>query len=244
MLHLPVSPGKCVGKLALGLPLPGIVAYLRRESGSFGNFDLKFSDKQHAIPTIQGVYNPDSNSYTLSYPGISFEFPIPPSFSPLKNASDLPIQFPDGTTPVLRKMHIFSGKLLSDATLYKIQNMELYHDRVLVKVPRHGIKFCNHNCDLSIGATCQDVLFALGRPEGTMIKPLRDKMGIYQSDETQLISQYIWNYFSMGIDIIFDGINHRVVKFVLHNNILDHPDANLPFGSTSFFALSGMIFEV
>ena len=37
---------------------------------------------------------------------------------------------------------------------------------------------------------------------------------------------YIWNYFPMGVDVIFSGRTHTVKKMVLNTNIPGHPDFN------------------
>jgi hypothetical protein len=43
---------------------------------------------------------------------------------------------------------------------------------------------------------------------------------------TALCGDYFYNYFSRGIDILFDGQTHRIKKFVLHTNFPGHTDFN------------------
>ena len=40
-------------------------------------------------------------------------------------------------------------------------------------------------------------------------------------------SDYFYNYFTLGIDILFDGSKHSVKKFVLHSNYPGHYDFNI-----------------
>ena len=40
-------------------------------------------------------------------------------------------------------------------------------------------------------------------------------------------SDYFYNYFTLGIDILFDGKTHTVTKLVLHNNYPGHYDFNI-----------------
>jgi len=43
---------------------------------------------------------------------------------------------------------------------------------------------------------------------------------------TALCGDYFYNYFTRGIDILFDGQHHRIKKFVLHTNFPGHTDFN------------------
>ncbi|ORZ08694.1 hypothetical protein BCR42DRAFT_424716 [Absidia repens] len=59
-------------------------------------------------PTYLGEFKPEQNLYTLNYPGLSFTFPIPQKYNHLyTNSSELPLEFPDGTTPIASKVYIF-----------------------------------------------------------------------------------------------------------------------------------------
>jgi len=40
--------------------------------------------------------------------------------------------------------------------------------------------------------------------------------------EGQLARDYFYNYYGLGIDVLFDGLTHQVKKFVLHTNPLGH----------------------
>jgi hypothetical protein len=82
---------------------------------------------------------------------------------------------------------------------------------------------------LPFGASPQDVWAELGRPCGIHQKQV-DPMVIHSASDprprTALCGDYFYNYFSRGIDILFDGQTHRIKKFVLHTNFPGHTDFN------------------
>ncbi|KAH6586014.1 hypothetical protein BASA50_000957 [Batrachochytrium salamandrivorans] len=354
MASFAIVPGKSLGKLALGLPLPAVIAYLQRERHYFRKYELKFGDQapfEHPIvlnlvdngvalrfdpvsqrlasieiydfepmvltyegvafssssiiatflliyntfgPTYPGEFDQEKLKYTLKYPGIAFVFMIPETFLSGMNSADLPITFPDGTTPVVSKMYIFNGPSLAETEVVKLGLHDIYYERVIVN-PCSGLKFTLRGGSVELGATCQDVLAEIGKPEDIVDKK-QGKMDIHRntSDKLLMNPSYIWNYFSMGIDIVFDGTFHRVTKMILHTNMLGHHDVNKyaacnfdivmgtqsdgrhihstakwddiksmggnsplgppvifnqnpnhnPFGSTSYYALNNILFEI
>ncbi|KAJ1955235.1 hypothetical protein IWQ62_005574, partial [Dispira parvispora] len=60
-------------------------------------------------PTHPGTFNTTTGVFTLSYPGISFEFYIPERHRTLfsKPEDRLPLEFPDGTTPQCTCIYIY-----------------------------------------------------------------------------------------------------------------------------------------
>ncbi|CAH8617480.1 unnamed protein product [Heterobilharzia americana] len=74
---------------------------------------------------------------------------------------------------------------------------------------------------LTFGDSVQDVLSALGSPSRVFYKT-EDKMKIHLPQPHRLVqprkSDYFFNYFSLGLDILFDAQTHEVMKFVLHTN--------------------------
>lgn len=74
----------------------------------------------------------------------------------------------------------------------------------------------------------------LGNPEGFFRKE-RDHVAIYRTpgglaevaETAEACSDYFYNYFSAGLDILFDGRTHRAKKFVLHTNFPGHADFNV-----------------
>ncbi|MCO5577620.1 hypothetical protein L7F22_031451 [Adiantum nelumboides] len=75
----------------------------------------------------------------------------------------------------------------------------------------------------------KDIWAELGRPCGIHKKQV-DPMVIHSASDskqrTTLCGDYFYNYFSRGIDILFDGQANRIKKFVLHTNFPGHTDFN------------------
>ncbi|KAF6076717.1 hypothetical protein HJG60_001687 [Phyllostomus discolor] len=80
------------------------------------------------------------------------------------------------------------------------------------------------------GDSCQDVLSMLGSPHKIFYKS-EDKMKIHSpSPHKQVPSKcndYFFNYFTLGVDILFDANTHKVKKFVLHTNYPGHYNFNI-----------------
>ena len=69
----------------------------------------------------------------------------------------------------------------------------------------------------------QQVLLEVGKPDSVKYKQ-EDKMRIHNYNKTATLKQFtgegdlIWNYFRLGIDVLFDGPEHLVKKLILHTN--------------------------
>jgi len=80
---------------------------------------------------------------------------------------------------------------------------------------------------LKFGQTVQEVMCEIGSPCQTFYKS-QDKMTIHSSRKyDQEFSDYFFNYFTLGIDILFDGLKNTVKKFVLHSNHPNHYNFNI-----------------
>jgi hypothetical protein len=218
-------------------------------------------------PTFPGTYNTKRCIYTLFYPGLSFAFPIPAQYteccqhregksftfpyltSPLMInlglsvnmvhcwAAELPLEFPDGTTPVMSRVCIYDsavgggvgvGAPLKIALPPQLPLGSLYMEEVHAKLAEE-LWFTGGGQHLPFGASPQDVWAELGRPCGIHQKQV-DPMVIHSASDprprTALCGDYFYNYFARGIDILFDGQTHRIKKFVLHTNFPGHTDFN------------------
>ncbi|KAM2748747.1 hypothetical protein EV2_027733 [Malus domestica] len=169
-------------------------------------------------PTFPGIYDKDRGVYTLFYPGLSFSFPIPSQYTDCchNREVELPLEFPDGTTPVTCRVSIYDsstdkkvgvGSLMDKASAPPLPVGSLYMEEVHVK----------------------DVWTELGRPCGIHQKQV-DQMVIHSGldprPRTTLCGDYFYNYFTRGLDILFDGQTHKIKKFVLHTNYPGHADFN------------------
>ncbi|KAJ8443631.1 hypothetical protein Cgig2_019613 [Carnegiea gigantea] len=190
-------------------------------------------------PTYPGTYDKDRGVYYLFYPGLSFAFPIPAQYAGCCNdgTAELPLEFPDGTTPVTCRVCIYDsalgkkvgvGSLMDKANVPSLPAGSLYMEEVHVKLGEE-LWFSVGGQRIPFGASSQDVWTELGRPCGIHQKQV-DQMVIHSASDprprTTLCGDYFYNYFTRGLDILFDGQAHKIKKFVLHTNYPGHPDFN------------------
>ncbi|KAJ3672449.1 hypothetical protein LUZ60_007170 [Juncus effusus] len=192
-------------------------------------------------PTFPGIYDNERGIYTLFYPGLSFAFPIPGQYTKFFNngevLAELPLEFPDGTTPVTCRVSVYDGSsdskvgvgsLMDKAAVPALPAGSLYMEEVRAKLGE-GLLFTVGGQHIPFGSSPQDVWTELGRPCGIHQKQV-DQMVIHSASDpkpkTTLCGDYFYNYFSRGLDILFDGQTHKIKKFVLHTNIPGHSDFN------------------
>ncbi|KAF3593029.1 hypothetical protein DY000_02026465, partial [Brassica cretica] len=190
-------------------------------------------------PTFPGIYDKQRGVYSLFYPGLSFQFPIPNQYTDCCHDGEaaLPLEFPDGTTPVTCRVSIYDnssdkkvgvGKLMDRASVPPLPPGSLYMEEVHVKLGKE-LYFTVGGQHMPFGASPQDVWTDLGRPCGIHPKQV-DQMVIHSASDprpkTTLCGDYFYNYFTRGMDILFDGETHRAKKFVLHTNYPGHADFN------------------
>ncbi|CAN4078786.1 unnamed protein product [Withania somnifera] len=104
----------------------------------------------------------------------------------------------------------------------------LYMEEVHVKLGEE-LRFSIGGQHIPFGASPQDVWTELGRPCGIHQKQVDQMVIHYASDprpRTTLCGDYFYNYFTRGLDILFDGQTHKIKKFVLHTNYPGHADFN------------------
>ncbi|GFQ06614.1 upf0183 protein at3g51130 [Phtheirospermum japonicum] len=135
--------------------------------------------------------------------------------------AELPLEFPDGTTPVTCRVSVYDsstdskvgvGSSMSKACVPPLPAGSLYMEEVQVTL---GEK-------LWFGVGAQHIPFGAS--------PQVDQMVIHSASDprprTTLCGDYFYNYFTRGLDILFDGQTHKIKKFVLHTNYPGHPDFN------------------
>ncbi|GAA0144074.1 hypothetical protein LIER_04608 [Lithospermum erythrorhizon] len=190
-------------------------------------------------PTYPGIFDKERSVYTLFYPGLSFAFPIPGQYNDCchDREAELPLEFPDGTTPVTCRVSVYDnntdskvgvGSLMEKACVPPLQAGSLYMEEVHVKLGEE-LWFSSGGQNIPFGASPQDVWTELGRPCGIHQKQV-DQMVIHSASDprprTTLCGDYFYNYFKRGLDILFDGKTHKIKKFVLHTNYPGHSDFN------------------
>ncbi|XP_021274630.1 UPF0183 protein At3g51130 isoform X5 [Herrania umbratica] len=174
-------------------------------------------------PTYPGIYDKDRGVYTLFYPGLSFAFPIPSQYTDCchDGEAELPLEFPDGTTPVTCRVSIYDtsegkkvgvGSLMDKASAPPLPAGSLYMEEVQAKLAEE-LFFTVGGQHIPFGASPQDVWTELGRPCGIHQKQV-DQMVIHSASDprprTTLCGDYFYNYFTRGLDILFDGQVFRI----------------------------------
>ncbi|XP_070940849.1 phagosome assembly factor 1 isoform X2 [Macaca nemestrina] len=207
--------------------------------------------------THPGVYNSAEQLFHLNFRGLSFSFQLDswteaPKYEPNFAHGLASLQIPHGAT--VKRMYIYSGNSLQD-TKAPIMPLSCFLGNVYaesVDVLRDGtgpaglrLRLLAAGCgpglladakmrvferSVYFGDSCQDVLSMLGSPHKVFYKS-EDKMKIHSpSPHKQVPSKcndYFFNYFTLGVDILFDANTHKVKKFVLHTNYPGHYNFNI-----------------
>ncbi|KAI7860115.1 hypothetical protein BDC45DRAFT_431743 [Circinella umbellata] len=286
-IELVITPGRSLGPFRLGSTLWDTIHYLRGRQNFFPSVELKYSQEEPikydfiiALPSngvnlrFDGVFQRmksiecfDPTKIKL---GLSFIFPIPAKHRELyESSTDLPLEFPDGTTPIASHIYLFSNGSPSwqKATIPSIAKIVAEHNanttlkygkigrrevesvkalpgkEAILNFPTHEALDSRENplsssqvhITLRI-STPQDILAELGKPSRIFYKE-EDKMKIHSvTDDGAMIGRpsedrkgdpptdYFFNYFHLGIDILIDGTLHVCKKIVLHGNIPGHYD--------------------
>ncbi|KRX20777.1 UPF0183 protein C16orf70 -like protein [Trichinella nelsoni] len=193
----------------------------------------------------------EKHVYILSWRGLSMLFPAEQNLKPFFARGLSSLHFADGTTLFVSKIVIYHGNSLTETTISKTP-VSCYHGQCYaekIEVMRSDVRTIGLNITLSservdctsysnnspemlnrlilFGDSCQKVASALGFPNAVYYKS-EDKMRIHlpsaQRTKCNEKSDYFYNYFTMGLDILFDATSHRVKKFVLHTNYPGHYD--------------------
>ncbi|XP_038523465.1 UPF0183 protein C16orf70 homolog isoform X1 [Canis lupus familiaris] len=207
--------------------------------------------------THPGVYNSAEQLFHLNFRGLSFSFQLDswteaPKYEPNFAHGLASLQIPHGAT--VKRMYIYSGNSLQD-TKAPVMPLSCFLGNVYaesVDVLRDGtgpsglrLRLLAAGCgpglladakmrvferSVYFGDSCQDVLSVLGSPHKVFYKS-EDKMKIHSpSPHKQVPSKcndYFFNYFTLGVDILFDANTHKVKKFVLHTNYPGHYNFNI-----------------
>ncbi|XP_036201748.1 UPF0183 protein C16orf70 homolog isoform X1 [Myotis myotis] len=207
--------------------------------------------------THPGVYNSAEQLFHLNFRGLSFSFQLDswteaPKYEPNFAHGLASLQIPHGAT--VKRMYIYSGNSLQD-TKAPVMPLSCFLGNVYaesVDVLRDGtgpsglrLRLLAAGCgpglladskmrvferSVYFGDSCQDVLSMLGSPHKVFYKS-EDKMKIHSpSPHKQVPSKcndYFFNYFTLGVDILFDANTHKVKKFVLHTNYPGHYNFNI-----------------
>jgi hypothetical protein len=138
---------------------------------------------------------------------------------------EIPIELPDGTTPISNYMIVYRGKGLISLNfkMVDLSNMILpplkdeknyYFEQVLINLGK-SIYFEERKREIFFNSSPQDIMSEIGAPNQIFYKK-HNKLKIHSkldySDDTKRFDQpnavdYFYNYFALGIDVMFDGIS-------------------------------------
>lgn len=202
--------------------------------------------------THPGVLDTEKQLFVLNFRGLSFCFPVESKFQPGYAHGLGSLQFPSGSSPVVSRLSLYSGNSLVDSRAPALP-LCCYHNHLYMESAEvirdrdytHGIRFnlftegstrmleprkqilCK---EVMFGDTCQDVASAIGAPSRVFYKS-EDKMKIHSPNAHHRIaarrSDFFYNYFTLGVDILFDAKTQKVKKFVLHTNFPGHYNFNM-----------------
>nr|CCA24590.1 conserved hypothetical protein [Albugo laibachii Nc14] len=174
-------------------------------------------------PTFPGQYDPSTSCYHLSYEGGCVRFPIPIEHQDLyKDQTDLPLAFPNGSTPIANGFTIFSGSDQHAPCIPRPLNRN-YGEivSVLIYPSAATLLFCEKKSEIELGWTPQQVISSIGQPISVFRKSEDPNTGSVVVREC--INDYFHNYPHLGCDVMYNSL-HNVTKIILRTNVLGHPD--------------------
>jgi len=167
------------------------------------------------------------------------------------------LQFPPGSSPCVSNMAIYTGSSLAEcaapaAPLSRYPSLAcravevvrsgdstlgltLVLEPNLGEVGRSSFPARGNTSEylkktIKFGDSVQDVMSAVGAPNRIFYKS-EDKMKIHSPNAhrkaSQLKSDYFYNYFTFGMDLLFDAKHNKVKKFILHTNFPGHYNFNM-----------------
>lgn len=200
--------------------------------------------------THPGVYDAAKQLFALHFRGLSFYFPVDSKLQPGYAHGLGSLHFPNGASPVVAKMALYCGGNISESrppplplTCYN-QNLYLESANVLRNSSgTRGLKLqmytevrtldIRKQCmtkEILFGDSCQDVATNLGAPSSVFFKS-EDKMKIHSPNAHRRAqtkrSDFFFNYFTLGIDILFDARTQKCKKILLHTNYPGHYNFNM-----------------
>eukprot|EP00928_Gymnodinium_smaydae_P044266 TRINITY_DN29535_c0_g2_i1.p1 TRINITY_DN29535_c0_g2~~TRINITY_DN29535_c0_g2_i1.p1 ORF type:complete len:613 (-),score=136.80 TRINITY_DN29535_c0_g2_i1:8-1846(-) len=161
-------------------------------------------------------------AYFLRYPGLAFECPLPEDLlDDLAKRGEHPVELPGRAPPVAVRMWVFAAS--SPSYLEPASSLPDDVEPAIV-CPALGVELTGRL--LRLGAMPQDVFSDFGPPEQVCVKDV-DAVRIHSCHvpPVQLSGRdYFFNYFHLGMDVLFDGCVHVVKKIILHTNSPTHGD--------------------
>lgn len=224
-----------------GLPFnsPEVVPSIEEIEHSFG-------------ATHPGVYDASKQLFALHFRGLSFYFPVDSKLQPGYAHGLGSLHFPSGASPIVSKMSLYCGGSVAESRPPPLPlscyNQQLYLESATVlrnSAGTRGIRLQLYTegspraleprkqCltrEVMFGDSCQDVASNLGAPSRVFFKS-EDKMKIHSPSAHRRVqskrSDFFFNYFTLGIDVLFDARTQRAKKIILHTNYPGHYNFNM-----------------
>lgn len=212
--------------------------------------------------THPGQYDSSLQLFLLTFRGLTFFFPVDPQHeSYFKQYSRHSPSLPTNLIPVVSKMCIYAGNHLND-TKPPSMPLSCYFGNLYIESAEvlfankeaEGLKLTMNTVPdsestvqilektIKFGDDVQQVLSELGCPCKVFYK-LQDKMRIHSTSPKKMNdtqhTDYFYNYFTLGIDVLFDGQLHQVKKFLLHTNFPGHYNFNIYYRCEFSLTLDG-----
>uniref|UniRef100_A0A1B6MN84 Uncharacterized protein n=1 Tax=Graphocephala atropunctata TaxID=36148 RepID=A0A1B6MN84_9HEMI len=198
--------------------------------------------------THPGVYDAEKQLFVLNFRGLSFSFHVDTKFQASYTQGLGSLQFASGSSPCVSCTSVYCGHSLPDCSApplplscYYAQLYLNYADVLRDNDRTKGLRLHLYTEGLTrnrkqslvrevhFSDTCQDVATLLGTPQRVFFKA-EDKMKIHSPNAHRRVtarrSDFFFNYFSLGMDILFDARTEKVKKFVLHTNYPGHYNFN------------------
>lgn len=227
-----------------------ILQYPMGSSGQVSTFSLpkKVATVENVYqtfgPTTHGKFESGYQHYVLEYPGLAFVFAVPANESELYSRNSLEVPSMEATLslsfPLVALYCRPSDKeaqiLTRDDALRELER------RPYVEVQLgQSIAFYYPMSDrpgltktIMFGTHVQDVITSIGLPDARFTKPatafsssrVPNAPGNGANDLSTVLPEpdYFFNYFDLGVDILFDGSLHVAKKFILWTNLPSQPD--------------------
>ncbi|XP_033626369.1 UPF0183 protein C16orf70 homolog [Asterias rubens] len=204
--------------------------------------------------TKPAVYDSQQQLFSINFRGLSFLFPIAEDakFEPsVHGLGSIPL--PSKNSVLVSRIYLYTGSSLADSKRPAIP-VSSFCGNVFCELVEGineeglpvGLKFSLLTDGpgagkspeskqrpiirtLQFGDSAQDVISSLGCPSKVFYKS-EDKMRIHSKTfhkDQPRTSDYFFNYFTIGVDILFDAVTHCAKKFILHSNYPGHYNFNI-----------------
>lgn len=202
--------------------------------------------------THPGVYDASRQMFALNFRGLTFYFPVDSKLQPNFAHGLSSLHFASGALPIVSKMIIYSGNNVNECRAPPLPlscyNQQMYTESVTVlRGPKctRGVRIALYTesavreleprqrsvaRDVLFGDTCQVVARNLGAPNQIFYKS-EDKMRIHEPNASgrplAKCNDFFFNYYTLGIDVLFDARTQRCRKIILHTNFPGHYNFNV-----------------